>query len=768
MAQSFNNFSKKAKGMMKKKYVKIKPEKPQKENKPSSNTKSKSKSNAKKAMSIIGTSLVVMFLIIIVTTAIVGTVVATYILQYSNENYGDVNLKQIDVELSTFVYARDEEDNLVELKKLSNNETRIWVDISEMPKHLLEALVATEDKRFYDHEGVDWYRIVGVALSRSGQGGSTITMQLVRDITNDKEISEERKLREIFRSLSLEEQYSKDDIIEAYLNRIWFGGGTIYGIGAAADYYFDKQVSELTIAESAMLTGLIRNPSKYSPYVDLGESKRRQLYSLSNMYDQGFISTEEFYDAQNEQLKFKYPVEGDAYGYFDERYYADDEDDTTKATEDIPYEAYKFTDYKVTTDWYMDAAIESVIRDLMDKRGVSYQTAREELYSGGYSIELNVDLDIQAKLNEFFANPSNVLSSYDKNAQPEDLLQTAFVVMDYMGNVKAVIGGLGEKQGNSVLNRATQSYRAIGSTIKPISVYAPAVNMNKLYYSELIEDAKIEVPVDPNDPDGEKMMWPSNYGNWGADGKKYTSWQAVQQSINTIAVRIMEYKVTPKVAYEYLSQRLGFSDLDPVNDIALSPMSLGALTKGAKLHELVAAYQIFGNGGIYYEPYLYSKVTDSKGNVVLSQNIVGISAIDPDSAWIVNRMMYHVVNGNYGTGRNAKLGNVEVIGKTGTANDMSTLLFMGQTPEYVAGIWIGYDDSEKEVKSGFKTLATVWKNAMSTFVDTSQKSKFTADTTVQVLQYCTETGLIASETCPHTATGYYKQGDIPPFCTKDH
>ena len=309
MAQSFNNFSKKAKGMMKKKYVKIKPEKPQKENKPSSNTKSKSKSNAKKAMSIIGTSLVVMFLIIIVTTAIVGTVVATYILQYSNENYGDINLKQIDVELSTFVYARDEEDNLVELKKLSNNETRIWVDISEMPKHLLEALVATEDKRFYDHEGVDWYRIVGVALSRSGQGGSTITMQLVRDITNDKEISEERKLREIFRSLSLEEQYSKDDIIEAYLNRIWFGGGTIYGIGAAADYYFDKQVSELTIAESAMLTGLIRNPSKYSPYVDLGESKRRQLYSLSNMYDQGFISTEEFYDAQNEQLKFKYPVE---------------------------------------------------------------------------------------------------------------------------------------------------------------------------------------------------------------------------------------------------------------------------------------------------------------------------------------------------------------------------------------------------------------------------------------------------------------------------
>ena len=286
-------------------------------------------------------------------------------------------------------------------------------------------------------------------------------------------MSWERKLREIFRALSLEEKYTKIDILESYLNRIWFGG-MVYGVGAASQYYFGKDASELNIGEAAVLAGMIRNPGKMSPYVDLARSKQQQNYSLRCMYEQGMISTKDYEDFRNNkiQVHFAKPVYGEDYGYIDERTLQDSsaEDELEQTVQDESYEAYKWNgSYKVSQDWYVDAAIDQVINDYADLKGITYTSAKNEIYNGGYKIYINENMELQKILEEKYKDPYTVLSYYDKNAAEKDLIQSAFIVMDYTGTVQAVVGGLGDKPGDGAFNRATQATRSPGSTMKPIS-----------------------------------------------------------------------------------------------------------------------------------------------------------------------------------------------------------------------------------------------------------------------------------------------------------
>ena len=318
-------------------YIKIREEQAKT---PRKKKKSRTMKNLGHALTIIGTTFSSMLLIIVIMLCIVVTVLTVYVLDFADTSY-DANLRDVEMKYTSFIYAYDADGNEVEIRRLAQEENRIWVNYEDMSPNIINAVVSTEDKRFYEHDGVDWRRTVYALgadvlnLSAAGQGGSTITQQLIKNITGDNETTWERKLREIFRALSLEEKYTKIDIIESYLNRIWFGN-TIYGIGAASAYYFDKEASELTVAEAAIMAGMIRNPGKFSPYVDLVLCKERQEYALENLYEQGYINTHEYEAALKEKVQFARPVYGDAFGYVDARTLLQELEDKEDEEEFVP------------------------------------------------------------------------------------------------------------------------------------------------------------------------------------------------------------------------------------------------------------------------------------------------------------------------------------------------------------------------------------------------------------------------------------------------
>ena len=720
---------------------------------------------------VIGTTLLSVVMVAIITICIVATALVAYIMQFADTDF-DIDLKNLDLSYTSFIYAYDNEGNQVEIKRLSDDINRIWVDIEQVPEHTQLAFVAAEDKRFFEHEGVDWRRTITVTVSTLfngyGQGGSTITQQLIKNITGDDKVSPERKIREIFRALELETKYTKIDILESYLNRIPMGS-TVYGIGTAAYHYFGKTVDQLTLAESAILAGLTPSPSVLNPYADLGESRRKQLYVLQSMYEQGLITTDEYEEARNEKVKFRLIVEGDDYGYVDPRYeeyygnnQSDEEidEDGEYIEEEDDYEAYRWDEYEISQNWYVDAAIEQVIEDIAEKKLMTYEEARTEVYKGGYKIYLNMDMDIQNSLEEFFNDPYNFLYSYDKTAEAEDLVQAAFVLTDYKGRVIAIAGGIGDKPGDGCFNRATQAILPIGSTMKPISVYGQAIDKDLITYSSMVYDRAIKL--------NDGTTWPSNFeGDYGTFNY-YPAWFAVQQSKNTMAVRVCEL-LGINTCFNFLVDKLGATTLDYTYDKAYSPIALGQLTNGMPLVELAGAFQIFGNGGVYHRPLFYSVVTDFNDEVVLESDVLGERVISSDSAYITNRMLKTVVDATYGTtGRYAKIDGIEVVGKTGTSNDERVLAFAGLTPDYVGVIRMGYDDNQKLTGVNYIYMAQIWNKFMKTLVNENSTPEFAVDPNVEKRNYCTVTGLIATSKCPSTAVGYYKKDNMPKSCDCDH
>lgn len=765
-----------------------------------------------KTLGIIGTTISAMILVVIIAMCIVITGLALYVTQFAETDF-DVSLEDAELNSSTFLYCYDSEGKEVQLKQLSSDENRVLIKLEDLPQHVIDAFISAEDARFLDHEGVDWKRTVAVTVrmvvSGGTEGGSTITQQLVRDITGDKEVSIGRKLREVFRALELEKKYSKKEILESYLNRIGFGG-TSYGIASASIRYFDKTPDKLTVAEAAILAGIIRSPSNFNPYSNLSKAREKQLRCLDNMYEYGYLTTQQYQEAINEKVKFRLPVKGDDFGYVDERYneyYGIQEDgeltdpyyenvswEELGVTESKAYTPYKWDgDYEVSQNWYVDAAIEQIIDDLMELKDISWEAARTLFYKGGYKAYLNMDIEMQNQLEEMFLDPSFCLWQYPtepvidlaETAENEieiakkNLIHGSFIITNHSGTVLALVGGLGEKEGDGCFNRATGDTQTIGSTVKPLSVYSTAIENNILTYSTLIKDQSGKVPLDAiggtygpydgYDPDDNTVRWPHNFQELSFGDEKYhPAWYGVQKSVNTMAVYILS-KVGLQNAFNQLSEKLHF-DLDPVNDFAYSPLALGQFTKGVTLMSLAAAYGMIGNGGLYYKPYLYSKVVDSDGRIVLSQNVVGERVISSDTAYITSRLMKMVVEdpSPTATGPNAKIDGIEVVGKTGTANDLSTYTFVGVTPEYVACYRISRDNHQAiERNSGWRTIPLVWGNVMREITAGDPPQSFIKDSNVIELEYCTKTGLIAGKDCTDKAIGYYRRNNYPPTCDGD-
>jgi penicillin-binding protein 1A len=767
---------------------------------------------AKYVLSVIGTTFLTLFLIIIITVCVVAVALTVYITQFADSMY-DIDLRDSELNYSSFFMAWcNETEDWIEVLQLSADENRIWVDLEDIPPHVIDALVSTEDRRFFEHAGVDWTRTIYIAVNEMllggmdrMQGGSTITQQLVRDVTGDDDFNVGRKLREIFRALSLEQTYSKYDILESYLNRVAFGP-TVYGVGSAARFYFDKEAQDLTVAEAAILVGLLPSPVGWNPYANPREARRWQGNTLWNMFDQGFISYTQYREAVDEQVQFRLPInpacrcpqpeevrrpqtcDGDYFGYVDERWEpwmgllnteTDENDLYFQELElvDIVGDPFTWSGYAVTHNWYIDAALKMVIADFAEMRDISLDAAAREIRRGGFRIYLNMDIEMQEKLEEAFLDPYLVRDPsrrYAPGTPARDTLQAGFVLMDMRGNIVAVAGGVGDKMGNDAWNRAVQSRRHIGSAVKPFAVYAPAVDLGQITYSTMLLDAPGRIPHPTRT--GEFQDWPLNFGNNRGSGVGRTAYYAMAVSTNTQAARTLNM-VGVRTAFHFVRDRLRV-DLDPSRHMDFSPLAGGAIE--VRLHEVAGAYQMFGNGGMFYRPSFYSQVVDHSGNVVLAQDTRGEQVIGADSAWVVNRMMRHVVNCSCcpGTARiiHSPMGHIEVVGKTGTANSMSDAVFAGLTPDYVGVIRIGFDDNREMTSFGvtrgdhWRRPAAAWADVMRAVIPTDEPRRFDElgrSSGAVDIQYCRSSGLRAGARCSSTRTGPFTASNIPPLCPHD-
>ena len=672
--------------------------------------------------------LVSFLLVCVMSASICGVAFALYLRIYIEPNATiDINEMMLDVDMTSMIYAWDnEKQDYVEYEVLRAPENRIWADLDEIPKDLQNAFIAIEDKRFYEHNGVDWRRTANGVLNwitGSEGGGSTITQQLIKNLTNEKDYSVKRKLNEIFRALQLEKDLNdKDKILEMYLNLSYLGQGA-YGVNTAATTYFGKDLQDLDLAECAILAGITKNPSLYDPFNHPETIKERQETILDEMCKQGMITESERDAAKAEELEYKY-------------------EDAQKAINNI-------------YSYFTDAVIEDVINDLVEKKGYSEQMARWKVTSGGVQIYATVDTNVQQAMEEVYADESNFPSVSRNGVQP----QSAMVVCNQQGDVVGIVGGRGEKTQSRSLLRS-ESPRQAGSSIKPLSVYAPAM------------DAGIITPYSVRD--NEPFMelngkdWPRN-DSGGYTGPMVIR-DAVAKSINAVAVRVVD-EMTPQASFDFLTQQLNFTHLNNPEDIDLSPMALGGMNGGVTVREMAAGFSIFLNDGIYNGARTYTKVLNSDGTVLLENPQLNRKVFENEKTVYYMREVLIAVT-EEGTGRRVNVSGMATAGKTGTSQSKRDLWFCGFTPYYVGATWFGYDtDYTLDNVSGNPSI-NLWNAVMNKIHANLESKDFDMgdDSNFETASFCTQSGLAPSSACRANGTvetGRYWKGDAPSeVCTE--
>ena len=631
---------------------------------------------------------------------------------------------------TSFIYGYDSDGNEVELTRLHGEENRIWVDLENMSPHMKDAFIAIEDERFMKHHGVDWIRTIGVIVkpSNHGQGGSTITQQLIKNLTDEKDVTIVRKFNEILSALNLEKNYSKDEIIEAYLNTIYLSEGC-YGVKTAAETYFGKDVADLNIAECASIAAITQYPNAYDPLRKPENNRKRQLTILERMLNQGFITQEEYDEAVAYEMVFTNS----------ENYQGSQVSDSESSSNENNISSY-----------YVDYVIKTVQNDLQ-KMGYTERKARQLLYGGGLKIYTAMDADVQAALEDVYENYRRM---------PDETVQGAMVVMNYEGRVLGLVGGTGEYSGSLELNRAFQSYRQPGSSIKPLSVYGPAFEKSlqddsvDIYWSTLVEDRPLKV-ID-GDP------WPTNEGG-GYSGSRLTIQRGIANSLNTISARTLDM-IGVDYSYDYITNRFHISSLSDAFDCDYAPLATGSLTQGISVLEMTAAYATFGNGGAYYQPYCYYKIEDSQGNVLIETDAASTKeqALSESTGWLMNKILQTVMTS--GTGRYYKIDGVECFGKTGTTTDSKDRWFVGGTPEYVAAVWYGYDMPKEIVyRLSYNPAGTIWNTVMDEIYEAKGKNvtEFPEYDGIVQRSYDSSTGLLTNYSSGNY--GWYDVNNLPGY-----
>ena len=646
---------------------------------------------------------------------------------------------------TTIIYAYNDAGDLVEEARLHGTENRTPTALKDVSQYVKDAVVALEDKRFYEHQGVDWIRTVGVIVKDLAggdvQGGSTITQQLIKNLTGDNKMTIIRKYREIKNALALERHFTKEQILEAYLNTIYLDNGC-YGIKTGAEYYFGKNAKELTLMESAMLVSITNAPRKYDPLYNYDLNRERAIMCLAYMLDQGKISQVQYDDALKEDVKLIGMIDSSA---------KSDED------EEVTYREISSTTSEYQS-YYTDYIITRVMKDLMTKFGYSSDEAWRKVYLGGLSIISAVDSNIQKQMEYVYVNRVGLPSEEDTEENPG--IQSAMVIMNYEGRVLGMVGQMGVKKGNRVMNYAVSDPRQPGSSIKPLSVYTPAIDTGKFFWSSYLPNYGIEL----NEP-GITEPWPTNFeGQRGSMSDRRNLAEAIAPSLNTIPARLVQ-SLSINTCHSYLRDVFHITTLE--NDENYASLAIGAMTRGVVALEMAAAYATFGNGGLYYEPWVYYEVRDAAGKVILNGPTEGEQVIPSSTADVMNHLLQQVVTASNGTGRYYAVNDFTMFAKTGTTSDYRDKWMCGGTPYYVAATWVGFKDRTRinTNRYGSQPAGVVFKEVMNRVHEglPSKEFEFSGDAIRRT--FCRTTGMLAGSNCSRTGTGWYKIDALPGICS---
>ena len=623
-------------------------------------------------------------------------------------------------------------------QRIHGTQNSIYCAYRDIPQAMKDAFVAIEDKRFYQHHGIDLLRTAKAAanyvLKFDGRfGGSTITQQLIKNISADDEITPARKMREVCRALHLENMHSKEEILELYLNIVPLSQGCM-GVGAAAEKYYGKNVSELTVAECASIAAITNSPARYDPYKSKENNRARRDLILHEMRACEML-TQEAYEAALAEEMHLVPLAGQ---------------------EEVVY------------DWYTETVLSDVTRDLVQKKGLAREAAEQLVYNGGLQIYTQMDAAVQGILEQYFSDLRHFPTACQNG------LSYAMTVCDpYSGDLLGIVSAVGKKTKNRVFNHAADATRAPGSALKPLSVYAPALEEGVIRWSSVLDD----VPLRFEKSQTGYTPWP---GNSPAVYNGLTDVQdAVAYSKNTVAVQVLK-KLGKERSYAYLTEKLGLSTLvreerragGILTDLAEAPLALGQLSHGVTLRALTNAYGALADGGVYHPSRSYSLVLDGNGKVLLQNDEAGERVFSRESACIMTKLLQGVTS--YGTAKSITLDRlVEAAGKTGTSGENRDKWFVGYTPYYTAGVWCGYEDGTTAIPAELAGVhVEVWDAIMhrlhSRLLATSHSArKFEIPLRVVRREYCKDSGMLPCENCRldvrnnRICLGYFLADDVP-------
>ena len=719
----------------------------------------------------------------IILGSVAAVAVSLYVVKETQGDSDLLDLTQLELAYTTIIYSQQINDQgqpeWVEYQRLqSPEENRIWKPLNEISPYIQHAFVAVEDENFYTHPGFSFKRTVlaainevfrkltGSYLTGSQLGASTIEQQLIKNITGEDESSGiegyARKVKEIFRAIALDNRFSKEEILEAYLNTIGLTGNTA-GVEAGANQYFGKSAADVTIAEAASIAAITKNPSRFNPYTNPEEHLKRRDDIILFMQQQGYITQAEAEAAWATPLNL-----------------------VEKTTDE---NAAVQTDYS----WFTDYLIEEVIADLVEANPLNRddwnrEAANDYLHNGGLRIYATVDPEVQSVMENVWLEGKYwepmPIENYDDPNDPDDTprtitTQAAGVVINYKGELCGVVGGLGQKTENRGFNRGTEMERQVGSTMKGVAAYPLGIDMDLINYSSVLMDDYFPIS---DGKGGTRTDWPSNWSGRYSHSMT-TVYEALKQSLNTVAVRVGDM-VTPRTMFEFARDTLGITTLDENSDVDLAPMVLGATTTGLSPYELAGAYMMYGDGGRMTSLHSYTSVRDYQGNEILEKDIVTTQAIGEDTAYIMNRLLHSVLFDRGGTayGIHPDANVMDSIGKTGTTNDNKDVWFVGLTPKYVMATWYGYDQNEpmddynsyyiyknKGSQKGHPG-ASAFAEVMDTIqADLSEEEivEWEKPDSVEIGAFCTISGDIPTDGCPR-GTGYYKTGVQRGVCTGIH
>lgn len=693
--------------------------------------KSKTNKPRSKALRIAWTVFKILFIIMFALIAVIGGILAGYFLGFIGST--DLSVIQdiqqsVSLNLTSFVYTVDENGVEQQVAVLYDEENRVWADFDEIPDNLKNAFISIEDERFYKHSGFDVKRTLGAGINYiqkkitgskdSSYGGSTITQQLIKNVTGEDDYSIERKIEEIYRAYQLEKVMTKDEILELYLNTIYLSQ-QCNGVKSAAKVYFNKDLSELTLAECATIAAITQFPTKYDPKRNPDNNKDRRDVILNKMYELGYITL-----AERDEAKMQ-PV-------------------TTVTSSET-------NAYVSTTSYYTDALISQVIDDLMTQKGYSKDIAEKMIYCGGLKIYTAMDPEIQSIMDAYYADPANFpVTSGDKMAQ------SSMVIIDpSSGYVVGLVGGRGEKTASRTLNRATQTLRQPGSSIKPLAIYSPAVEYSLVTPYSTVSD--IPITINGWTPRNDDRNYRGNI----------TVSSALAGSRNVPAVRILQ-RVGLDRSFNFLKKNFHISSLvesrksdsgKVYSDKGFASIGLGGLTDGVSVLEMAAAYVPFVSEGYYYEPAFYSKILDVDGNIVLERSPSPQPAISESTSVTMTQMLQGVVTS--GTGTSARLSNMPAAGKTGTTSNNYDRWFVGYTPYYVGAVWFGYDTPSSLRGISGNPSAKVWRGIMEQIHSQLPYKDFHSLGSTSHYLVCADSGLRPNSTCDNLTFGDYTKSQAP-------